>query len=75
MGKENFFGLSADFVDTLNDDDLQKLNDAKKTIQLYQNKQKECSGVDENLREYLIAQAAKRAEEEEACERVRSRFK
>lgn len=75
MGKENFFGLSADFVDTLNDDDLQKLNDAKKTIQLYQNKQKECSGVDENLRAYLIAQAEKRAAEEEACERVRSRFK
>lgn len=75
MGKENFFGLSADFVDTLSDDDLQKLSDARKTIQSYQNKQKECGGVDENLREYLIAQEAKRAAEEEACERLRSRFK
>lgn len=75
MSENNFLGLSSEFIDTLTGDDLQKLSEANKTIQTYQNLQKEFNGENGDIFAHIKEVAARQAAEAEACERVRNRFK
>lgn len=75
--ENTIFGMDATFIDTLNSDELQELNNAKSIVDKYSDRYNVWSGgvSRDDIKSHLEEVALKQRQEAEACDRVRNNFR
>jgi hypothetical protein len=75
--ENTIFGMDANFINTLSEDELNELQTAKNLVNKYKEKYTAfCGGTTtDDIKRHLSEVAAQQRSEAEACDRVRNRFK